>query len=155
MIRRRQSAERGQSLVELALVLPVLVLVLVGIMDLGRAVYAYNTISNASREAARVAIVNQTLGDVQAEAIKQSVNLGLTGADVSIAYGDPSGTGTCSAPYGVGCLASVTVRYTFTAATPVLGQIIGPFTMSASTEMPVERTCPDPSLFNLVTCPWP
>jgi Flp pilus assembly protein TadG len=155
MMRRRPSVERGQSLVEFALVLPVFILVVVGILDLGRAVYAYNTISNASREAARVAIVNQTPADVQAEAIKQSVSLGISAAEVSVTYGDPSGTGTCSAPYGVGCLASVTVEYVYTAATPVIGQIIGPFTMSASTEMPVERTCPDPSLFNLVTCPWP
>lgn len=152
---RSTESRRGQSLVELALVLPVFILVLVGIFDLGRAVYAYNTISNASRESVRVAIVNQTQADVEAEALQQAVSLGITAADVAITYGHPSGTGSCSSPIGVGCLAGVSVQYTFTAATPVLGQLIGPFTMVSTTEMPVERTCPDPSNPSLVTCPWP
>jgi hypothetical protein len=41
------------------------------------------------------------------------------------------------------------------AATPVIGQILGPFAITSTTEMPVERTCPDPDLPNLSTCPWP
>jgi Flp pilus assembly protein TadG len=148
-------ATRGQSLVEFALALPVLVLVLVGLFDLGRAVYAFNTISNASRESVRVAIVNQTQADVEAEAIKQAVSLGTTPSDVTVSYDDPSGTGTCATPIGIGCLASVTVVHSYTAATPVIGQIIGPFQMTSTTEMPVERTCPDPANPSLITCPWP
>ena len=152
---RNHRTERGQSLVEFALILPIFILVLAGLFDLGRAVYAYNTISNASRESVRVAIVNQTGADIKAEALKQAVSLGLSAADVTITYGDPSGTGTCSAPYGLGCRASVTVQYSYTAATPVISQIIGPFLMTATTEMRVERTCPDPPNPSLLTCPWP
>jgi len=152
---RNHRTERGQSLVEFALILPIFILVLAGLFDLGRAVFAYNTISNASRESVRVAIVNQTEADIKAEALKQAVSLGLSAADVTITYGDPSGTGTCSAPYGLGCRASVTVQYSYTAATPVISQIIGPFLMTANTEMPVERTCPDPPDPSLLTCPWP
>ena len=60
MIRRiRRRSQRGQGLVEFALVFPVFILLLFGILDLGRAVYAYNTIGDAAREGARVAIVNQ------------------------------------------------------------------------------------------------
>jgi hypothetical protein len=60
MSRRRihPRAERGQSLVELAMILPVLVLLLMGIFDLGRVVWANDTITNAAREAARWAIVH-------------------------------------------------------------------------------------------------
>jgi Flp pilus assembly protein TadG len=148
-------SRRGQSLVEFALVMPIFILVLIGLFDLGRAVYAFNTVSNASRESVRIAIVNQTTADVQAEALKQAVSLGLTPADVAIAYGDPSGTGTCSGDIDLACRASVTVQYTFVAATPVIGQIIGPFVISSTTEMPVERTCPDSSNTSLLTCPWP
>lgn len=138
-------------MVEFALIFPIFILVLVGLFDLGRAVFAYNTISNASRESVRVAIVNQTTTDVQNEAVKQGVSLGLVPADVTIAYVGADGTGTCTAPYGMGCLATVTVQYAYTAATPVISQIIGPFTMSATTQMPVERTCPDPP--GLPSCP--
>ncbi|MGH2484103.1 MAG: TadE/TadG family type IV pilus assembly protein [Candidatus Limnocylindria bacterium] len=148
---RNADSGRGQSLVEFALIFPIFILVLVGLFDLGRAVFAYNTISNASRESVRVAIVNQTTTDVQNEALKQAVSLGLTPTDVTIAYVGPDGTGTCSAPYSIGCLATVTVQYAYSAATPVISQIIGPFTMSATTQMPVERTCPDPP--GLATCP--
>lgn len=150
---RNAESGRGQSLVEFALILPIFILVLVGLFDVGRAVFAYNTISNASRESVRVAIVNQTTADVQDEALKQAVSLGLVPADVTITYVGPSGTGTCSAPYGISCLATVTVQYAYSAATPVIGQIIGPFTMTATTQMPVERTCPDPP--GLDPCPWP
>lgn len=148
---RNADSGRGQSLVEFALIFPIFILVLVGLFDLGRAVFAYNTISNASRESVRVAIVNQTTADVQNEALKQAVSLGLTPADVTIAYLGAGGTGTCSAPYSIGCLATVTVQYAYTAATPVISQLIGPFTMSATTQMPVERTCPDPP--GLASCP--
>jgi Flp pilus assembly protein TadG len=145
----------GQGLVEFALAFPIFILILFGLFDLGRAVYGFNTISNASREAVRVAIVNQTTADIEAEAIKQAVSLGTTPADLTIVYGDPGGTGTCTTPIGIGCLASVTVQYAFEPVTPVIGQIVGPITMSSTTEMPVERTCPDPSHPSLGTCPWP
>src|SRR5688572_6481536 len=105
---RRNESKRGQSLVEFALIFPIFILVLVGLFDLGRAVFAYNTISNASRESVRVAIVNQTTADVRDEALKQAVSLRLVPADVTITYSDSDGSGTpCSSPYGVGCLASV------------------------------------------------
>ena len=54
-------ASRGQSLVEFALVFPVVALLIFGLVDLGRAVYAYSTIANAARQGARVAAVNQIL----------------------------------------------------------------------------------------------
>ena len=46
-------SERGQSLVELALVLPLLILLLAGIADLGRAFFSYIEITNAAQEGAR------------------------------------------------------------------------------------------------------
>lgn len=52
-----QADSPGQSLVEFALVLPVLVLILLLILDFGRAFYAYSVISNAAREGARMGIL--------------------------------------------------------------------------------------------------
>jgi hypothetical protein len=45
--------ERGQSMVETALVLPILLLVLVGIIDLGRFVYSYAYLQMAAQETVR------------------------------------------------------------------------------------------------------
>lgn len=55
---RVAGSRRGQALVEFALTLPVLILLLVGIIDFGRAVWAVSVVSNAAREAARYAIVH-------------------------------------------------------------------------------------------------
>src|SRR6266446_2497027 len=52
----RRRAHRGQSLVEFALILPVLALLVLGAVDLTRAFYYYIALENASREAARVLI---------------------------------------------------------------------------------------------------
>jgi Flp pilus assembly protein TadG len=146
-MRRRgtpRARTRGQALVEFALILPIFILLLVGLFDVGRAVFAYNTVSNAAREAARVAIVNQTESDVDAKAVQRAVSLGLTASDVTVAYSLPSGT-ACTSPFEINCLASVTVNYTYTAATPIISNLIGPITIRGTTTMPVERTCPDPA----------
>lgn len=47
---------RGQSVVELALMLPVLVVLMLGLVDVSRAIQAYNIIANMSREGANLAL---------------------------------------------------------------------------------------------------
>jgi Flp pilus assembly protein TadG len=47
--------ERSQALIEFALVSPVLLLLLFGIVDIGRAIFYYDTLSHAAREGARTA----------------------------------------------------------------------------------------------------
>ena len=48
--------QRSQALIEFALVSPVLLLLLFGIVDIGRAVFYYDTVNHAAREGARVAV---------------------------------------------------------------------------------------------------
>jgi len=45
--------ERGQSLAEMALILPILLLLIMGIVDIGRAFHHYVVLENAAREGAR------------------------------------------------------------------------------------------------------
>lgn len=49
---KKIQAEHGQSLVELAVILPLLLLMLAGVLDMGRSMHAYVVMLNASREAA-------------------------------------------------------------------------------------------------------
>src|SRR5207245_11662346 len=51
-----QSGQCSQALIEFALVSPVLLLLLFGVIDLGRAIFYYDTINHAAREGARVAV---------------------------------------------------------------------------------------------------
>lgn len=57
---RRRSGQAGQSLAEFAVILFVLVLIIMGIIDLARAVYARSVIANAAREGARYGVINPT-----------------------------------------------------------------------------------------------
>jgi len=49
------SHSRGQGMLEFAMVLPILLLVIFGLLEVGRAVFLYSTVTNASREAVRYA----------------------------------------------------------------------------------------------------
>ena len=62
-IRQIGKADSGQSLVEFALVLPLLLLVFMGISEFGRFYYTRLTLQHAVREAARYAITGQQMAD--------------------------------------------------------------------------------------------
>jgi Flp pilus assembly protein TadG len=51
-----RNKQRSQALIEFALVSPVLLLLLFGIIDIGRAIFYYDTLNHAAREGARVAV---------------------------------------------------------------------------------------------------
>ena len=52
----RFHGQRSQALIEFALISPVLLLLLFGIIDIGRAVFYYDTLGHAAREGARSAV---------------------------------------------------------------------------------------------------
>jgi Flp pilus assembly protein TadG len=140
----RAERPRGQTLVEFALILPIFILVLVGIFDMGRAVYAYNTISNASREAVRLGIVDQNMTNLQAEAVKASVALGATPADVDVSFLSSDLLTPCAVPAQIGCVVMITVHYQYTAATPIIGNLVGTIDMASTTREPIERSYVSP-----------
>jgi len=51
--RKNRTSQRGQSLLEFAMVLPLLLLIALGVIEFGRAYFQYNTLSKAVREGAR------------------------------------------------------------------------------------------------------
>ena len=154
MVRRRD--HRGQALVEFALILPIFVLILVGLFDFGRAIYAFNTVNQAAREAARLAIVDQTIAHVQAEGASSAVSLGVDAADVVVDFRDrntPDTPGSCTAAV-VGddnntdgivlCLAVVTVPYQYEAATPIIGNLVGAIQIEGESRFKVDFNCEGP-----------
>ena len=50
---RRTDSERGQSLVEFGLVIPIVLLIMLGLFDLGRIVFINNSLSDGARDGAR------------------------------------------------------------------------------------------------------
>jgi hypothetical protein len=88
MIRRRP--ERGQGLVEFALVLPIFLLLLVAVFDLGHVVWANDTLSNAAREATRFAIVHGGSTSTPCPVGPPGVNATIPAASTSCPYPSPS-----------------------------------------------------------------
>jgi Flp pilus assembly protein TadG len=77
--------DRGQDLVEFALIFPVLMLLLLGIMEFAVLVWSYDTIANAAREGARLGIIRTaTTAQVEAAVVDRALALGLTDANVEI-----------------------------------------------------------------------
>ena len=162
--RRRR---RGQGLVEFALVAPIFLLILIATFDLGRGVFAYTSMTNAAREGARLAIVNQdtvsVLQKVRGQSAVAESNNG-DGTNVTIAFrtadanGDPIANSTCTdnnGYVGVNCLAVVTYQSKFDLITPIVRQILFPsgVTLTAQTVLPVEFTCPNPVITASSGCP--
>lgn len=67
MNRSRPPGERGQAIVELALTLPLLLLVVLGIFDFGLMFSRFGIVTNAAREGARVAVLPDFIDPRQAE----------------------------------------------------------------------------------------
>jgi Flp pilus assembly protein TadG len=154
---------RGQSLVEFALVLPIFMLLLFGLIDMGRYVYLNSMLSQAAREAARVAAVEASwVGSPDASCGSLGgpvcpANLAALRADMlaganrmmapfgSIAAVDlytscaaiapvPVTTQTC-ANGGINSTVSVRVVLVFRPITPVVGQMFSSITSQASATM--------------------
>jgi Flp pilus assembly protein TadG len=150
--RRRDRHERGQALVEFALVLPVIVVIVLGLLDLGRAVYSYNTLAQSARQAARVAIVNQVTSAVRSQAIASGATLGLTAANVDVCFKTGDSTSTdCSSSSGdcpqvtreIGCLAIVRAHVSYAPMTPVVALLMSSINLSSTSVAPIEYVCPE------------
>jgi len=110
-LRQRGHGERGAELIEMALTLPLLLLVAVSIFEFGRAYQTWQILTNAAREGARVAAMpSVNTGDPEARVRDYMKSGQLTKwdtASVSVTNATISyGTGTATA-------AKVTVDYPF------------------------------------------
>lgn len=153
MFRRTHRRGRGQALAEFALILPLFLLVMVAIFDLGRAIFAFNTLTNAAREGARLAIVNQYKPDIIQRAKNETAIVELNAPNVDVNFyqvkadGTPDTSKQCQL-VAVGCLAVVTFESTYQPITPLIGNIIfkNGVTFTATSVLSVEYSCPlDPT----------
>lgn len=142
--------EKGQSLVEFALVVPMLLLLVFGIAEFGRAWMVKNILTGAAREASRLAVVRTPYGGYsnamsRANQILTSATIsvgGGTGAIVNIVLNNNSGLPLDDPNTEFGTV-TTTITYELQAVTPI-GKIItsgwvsggnGTFPLSSSTSM--------------------
>ncbi len=89
------SDDRGQSIVEFALVLPVLLLIITGLFDVARATWQENTLAYAAREGTRYAIVHGS-GSVDGTVVHPGYDQPVVDAVRSAAVGVPNVSVTVS-----------------------------------------------------------
>jgi len=82
----RQNRENGQAVVELAITLTILLLILLGALDMGRAFFGYISIVNAAREGARVGAVLGTPSAIAPAVQREISGNGLDPGLVTVSY---------------------------------------------------------------------
>lgn len=88
-VMRRQ--ERGVAMVEFAIILPLMMLLILGVTELGRALIRYNVLTKAVRDGARYAAAYALLGSTGT--VNVDVQL-QTEVRNLVVYGNTAGTGT-------------------------------------------------------------
>jgi Flp pilus assembly protein TadG len=142
--RRPQGRERGQALVEFALVLPLFTLMVMAIIDFGWAFRTYVTITNAAREGARYGVTCKTADQIKDRTVDYSSNI-LTTADVTVTF-PPTAQNPCEGATTLGEPVTVKVDYDYTYITPVGGlmsmvsggALPSPLRLSSTTKMRIE-----------------
>jgi hypothetical protein len=86
----RRSAGSGQGLAEFAFIIPMFLMMLFGIVDFGRVIWARNSLENAAREGARYAIVHGGSYGQTCPVGPQSPLLPVKTADASCPFPSPS-----------------------------------------------------------------
>lgn len=90
LLRRFERADGAQAMIEFALTLPVILLVITGLFDLGRAVWQENSLAYAAREGTRYAIVHGSAGTPVAGPCTNCAIAAITTVVVNAAPGVPS-----------------------------------------------------------------
>jgi Flp pilus assembly protein TadG len=131
---------RGQVLAEFAVCSLAALTLMLGIIDLGRALYTYHLVSEGARLATRYAIVNGVASCAGGSpdpllAYVTGQAWGITASQMTVTTTCAGGNTGCSStvtPYnGSGCLVSVTVVYSFHFITPFISILAIPMTSRA------------------------
>ncbi|MDQ0031397.1 TadE/TadG family type IV pilus assembly protein [Arthrobacter bambusae] len=112
-----RSSERGAVAVEFAILAPLLIMLLLGIMEFGRAYNVQVSLSNAAREGVRVMAISNDQTAAKTAAKNAAVSLNPQLADTNFTFSPASCTS--------GAQMSVTIKYTLSTLTG----IAGPFPM--------------------------
>jgi Flp pilus assembly protein TadG len=136
-----QGTDRGSTAVEFALLLPILLLMVFGLIDFGRALNAQITLTQAAREGARVAALGQQNSVVASRVSQAGTGLGaltVTMCGSTVTSGTTQSCCPANGPQGADATVQVTYRFPF--VTPI-GAMVGlgsGLTLTAQGVMPCE-----------------
>lgn len=141
MLKRKRISERGNSLVEIALVLPVLLVLFLGIVEVAFLLFAHVQVANAAREGARYGSLCRLNGNcdtlysvVQATVFSEAQFLDMTDAGTGGNTAVVVEPASLSSIPAVGAPITVTVSYNYTP--PFVSNFVPMF----PAQIPVEHT---------------
>jgi Flp pilus assembly protein TadG len=143
LLSSRRGQSRGQALVEFSLVFPLMLLLVFGLIDLGRLVYTNNALSEAAREGAR-------WGSVQARSASDIAGIEAHTVGQVAGIGGVTATATCIRPGTVvmACAPNDTLeveaQVTVGMITPVISQLmsvagLNPFDLTSTASVLVNN----------------
>lgn len=125
----RNKKEEGAAAVEFALILPVLLLILIGIIEFSMAFNAQLSLNQAAREGARYMAIHNNAGDAATAAANAAGRLAPT--SVSTTFSVTGGGTTCAA----GKQVTATTSYSLTTMTGFLDAFTGTIVMTGKGTM--------------------
>ena len=134
---RRKNGEKGQALVEFALLVPIFLLLLFAIIDFGMGFYSWITVTNGAREGARLGAVLATQQQIE-DRVYQTVSLPNESTQMTVtvtnAQGQPGESVVVKVDYDYDLITPLAGIVSF-----VSGDVIGPtLTFSSTAEMRLE-----------------
>jgi hypothetical protein len=125
-VRRAHARQDGAVAVEFALIFPILIVLVLGIIEFGFGYHAWDSTQNAAREGARLAAVDPDLGAIEARVRGTTNSLDQSRLHVTVTC-SPGGSsfGSCGDPSGwpEGLIVRVEVDYDYRFITPLPGLI--------------------------------
>lgn len=131
MISKKLKDEKGQALLELALMLPLLIILSFGVLETGRVIHTYLVVNHAAREGAREASLRAADQEITTKVISMLQLQDVNAAEIAI-----SPTETQRQP---GESVTVQVYYPLVIYSPVISNILpNPFAIQSQTTMRIE-----------------
>jgi Flp pilus assembly protein TadG len=143
MTRRTLRSGKGTTIVEFAMVFPLLMLLMFGVMDFGFYFFVQHSLQFATREGVRLALVGRTIANPDGsgnqlsrvasivQTIRNKAAVAVRPADVSVSvfpvdatFVDPSGWQTTQDAGLPGSYMRVRARYTYQFITPLVGAFV-------------------------------
>lgn len=138
-MKRQRGKNRGQDLVEFAILIPILIMSLLMIVDLGRVTYAYSVIFNAAREGTRYASVHFDNAATRSAETTTYIHDRIPGLDpglLSVVFNWVN-----NPTFGEPDRVTIVLSYPFDPITPFIAGILGadPFIIGTQATMNLEH----------------
>jgi len=130
---KRLRSQRGNALIEAAIVLPILLLISVSIFEFGRAYQTWEVMTNAAREGARIAVLDGTTDTQIRDRVNQYLGIGglatQPAGNIVIARNVPLTTGSTASQV------QITYPFSFMVLNPVAKLVVRNATVGAPITM--------------------